>query len=448
MGRMPVRASESEDDDEPELEETPKPRRRRSTRTTSGPKPVQNWSSRSRDDEADEEDDDAPTPKRSVYFRARDSLWFEPVIALCIIILLLAGLFAYTQNWPPVYVVESDSMQHGPDDHVGLINTGDLVLAQSIPSSDITPYVVGEQTGYTTYGEFGDVLLYHPFGDTSYTPIIHRALLFLEYNPATGAYSAPDLQGLACSPTAELAYRFSTVSGLTSCDPQNETGTLNLYDVGWQSVTVAVPLQAASIGAHSGFVTMGDNNYQPGNPGTGNPDQDVGLSSLVEYGWVLGVARGMIPWYGSLKLLLQGTTSEVPSQSWTYMGLSFAGIILIAYAIHLAVRRYEDRREARRRGEAPPPDLPESFWNRLVHLLPSRGDGSEEDAEDGDPPRPKAHSAAAKKTKQVHIDAHKLAHTGSGRPKPNVHRPEKSKPSRPSHVAHRHKPDDDDDGDL
>ncbi len=95
--------------------------------------------------EEEEPEEDSPTPKRSVYFRARDSLWFEPVIAVCILVLLLASLFAYTQNWPPIYVVESDSMQHGPDDHLGLINTGDLILAQNIPTSDIVTYEVGRR---------------------------------------------------------------------------------------------------------------------------------------------------------------------------------------------------------------------------------------------------------------------------------------------------------------
>src|SRR5580700_5156813 len=171
MGRVPVRASESDEDEAPEDDAEPTVRRRGSSRAKEGAEPVRRWSSRTGGGEPDA-DDDEPPPKKSVYFRARDSLWFEPVVALCIIVLLLAGLFAYTQNWPPIYVVESDSMQHGPDDHVGLINTGDLVLAQSIPFNNIVPYVEGEQTGYTTYGEYGDVLLYHPYGVTTTTPII------------------------------------------------------------------------------------------------------------------------------------------------------------------------------------------------------------------------------------------------------------------------------------
>ncbi len=161
---------------------------------------------------------------------------------------------------------------------------------------------------------------------------------------------------------------------------------------------------------------MGDNNYQPGSPVTGNPDQAVGLSELVEPAWILGVARGMIPWYGSLKLLLQGTTSEVPSQSWTFMGLSFASLVLIAWGIHLAIRRYEDRRERRRRGEAPPPDLPEAFWNRLTRPPPRSGAARRTDEEGDGGSEPPARSAPSKKTKHVHIDPHKLSKAGSGRP--------------------------------
>ncbi|MGD0250107.1 MAG: S26 family signal peptidase, partial [Thermoplasmata archaeon] len=191
----PRRSSRSEDDDpdedeDEEEEEEPAPRRRRRPRVSPGSHstPVRRWHG-----SADDEDDEPEPPKASsrfrassrerhpVYWRARDSLYFEPLVALAIIVVILVGLFAYTQNWPPVYVVESDSMQHGPNDNLGLINTGDLVLAQKIDTSAIVPYVAGIPTGYSTYGEYGDVLLYHPNGGGA-TPVIHRAIVFLSWN--------------------------------------------------------------------------------------------------------------------------------------------------------------------------------------------------------------------------------------------------------------------------
>ena len=285
--------------------------------------------------------------KRPVFFRARDAWWFEPLVALMIIVVLLAGLYAYTSNWPPMYVVESASMQHGTNDLVGLINTGDLVLAQQVPTDAIVPYEVGMQTGYTTYGEFGDVLLYHPNGDTRPAPIIHRAILYLTYDP-NGSYNAPELGGLPCGHAADRAYLAATPSG---CGTVGLRGSLELFHVGWQSVTVNITL--GDLGQHSGFLTMGDNNI---NPGTGTGDQDQpGLSTLVAPAWIVGVARGMIPWVGSLKLLLGGDSSEVPSQSWAFLGISIAAVFLLGALIHFGLRAEgieDERRKALEEEEA------------------------------------------------------------------------------------------------
>jgi signal peptidase len=364
---MPRRRSEDleEDDeeDDPDEEESPPPRPRRRARPPHGGR-------LSAEDEAENDEDEVPPgtpmtrgwfgPKRPIYWRARDSLWFEPLVALAIVVLLLVGLFAYTQNWPPIYVVESDSMQHGLTDQVGLINTGDLVLAQKIDPNSIVPYVVGMQTGYSTYGEYGDVILYHPFGETGVTPVIHRAIVFLTRN-AGNTWSVPELSPLPCSISDHPYYFVTLPSGGGTCSWNDITGTLTLYGIGWQSATVQIPL--GSMGSVSGFVTMGDNNYLPGGPGTasqGEIDQTFGISDLVQTGWIVGVARGMIPWFGSLKLLLEGDSSMVPVQSWGYMGITFAAVILAGLGIHLLLRR---------RGEGPSTGSEEggSWIARLVH---------------------------------------------------------------------------------
>jgi signal peptidase len=277
-------------------------------------------------EEEDEEPETSPTrpPRRPVFFRARDSLYFEPLVALMIIVLVLVSLWAYTQNWPPVYVVESNSMQHGANDQVGLINTGDLVLAQKIAPDQIVTYFEGLQSGYTTYGEYGDVILYHPYGVTTPAPLIHRAILYLVWSP-DGSYAAPSLASLPCSAASHPYYRaWFTPNG---CGTTGLTGNLTLYNVGWRSLNVSIDFSV--LGGHSGFLTMGDNNPVP--------DQPV-LSPLVEDSWIVGVARGMIPWFGAAKLLLEGQASEVPPQSWQFMGLSLIGFVLAAMGIHYVLR--------------------------------------------------------------------------------------------------------------
>lgn len=382
------------------------------------------------------EEDDGPgwfhRAKRPVFYRARDAWWFEPLIALMIIVVLLVGLFAYTQNWPPLYVVESSSMQHGTNDNVGLINTGDLVLAQQIPTSSIRPYVVGLASGYTTYGEYGDVLLYHASGDVGPAPIVHRALLYLQHNP-NGSFSAPELAGLPCGHAVDRLYEVVTPSG---CGTTGLRGNLTLFGIGWQSVTVNVTF--ADLGSRSGFLTMGDNNINPGTK-TGEQDQP-GLSALVDPSWVVGVARGMVPWVGSLKLLLGGDANEVPSQSWQFLGLSIVGLFLLGAGVHYALRAEgveDDRRRALEEEEAAArEDAPPSRWRSLRGWMSRAEDDEEaveadEPSEDRLPPRPSKRSDR------------KLSK--GGRPRPAVRRGEdrRGHSGRPR-PSRRHK----DDGDL
>lgn len=345
----PRRPADEDDDADDDEEDVPPPRRR--GRSSARP-PVRRWSDeqeppgepRSRRKRVRGATDDGPV-KDPVYFRARDSVYFEPLVALAVVLVLLVGLFAYTQNFPPMYVVESDSMQHGTNDQVGLINTGDLVLAQKASLDQVTPYVVGAQTGYSTYGEYGDVILYHPNGDPNGAPIIHRALVYILYN-SDGTYSFPQLQGQPCGSATNAVYSVSTA--LDSCQTSgvSPTASLTLYHIGWRSVDVTVSL--SSLGRASGFLTMGDNNFDPFASNQGNPDQPF-LSNLVQPGWIVGVARGMLPWFGAFKLLLEGNSGEVPSQSWVYMGLTLVGLVVAAILLHLLLRAegYQDVRRKR-----------------------------------------------------------------------------------------------------
>jgi len=404
---------EEEDDEEEERPSPPRrthPRPRRSPRRERPP-PVRRWRSPGSDEEEEEESSApgaVPSGRKPIYWRARDSLFFEPLVALAIVVVLLVSLFAYTQNWPPIYVVESNSMQHGSNDQIGLINTGDLVLAQKTSLSGITPYVSGLQTGYSTYGEYGDVLLYWPNGQGS-TPVIHRAILYLQWDPH-GFYNVTDLAGLPCGTQSNAVYAYIPAGGPANCDTTHLTGTLDLYDIGWKSVNISLALSAPALGDHSGFLTMGDNNTAPDQSGAGT----AAISSLVEPGWVIGVARGMIPWFGALKLLLQGQAGEVPSQSWEFMGLTVVGLILVAFGIHYALRtegietplRREEEEEAREEAEAAPPSAPRRWLSKLRRRHPE----DEEDEEEEAPPRPRTRPPPS--------------HTSSrrGRPVPRVRR--------------------------
>jgi len=436
----PEEDEEEEIDDDNEGEEPPPRRRGRPPSRRRHPRqrapPVRRWRASDGDEDEEEEEEaeerlstrrSLPPPKKPpTYWRARDSLFFEPLVALAIIVVLLVALFAYTQNWPPVYVVESDSMQHGYSDQVGLINTGDLVLAQKVPLSEITPYVTGIQTGYSTYGEHGDVILYWPNGQGS-TPIIHRAILYLTWDPSGRSYSAPDLAGLPCGNEPNAVYSYIAEPGAPpDCRYTNLTGTLDLYRIGWQSVNISIPMNPSTLGGQSGFLTMGDNNVAS--------DQVAvpALSTLVQSGWIVGVARGMVPWFGAIKLLLQGQAGDVPPQSWQFMGLTVVGIILVAFGIHYAFRtegietplRREEEEAARAQAEAeaesePPETGPRRWLSRLRRRHPE----DEEETEAEEPTRQRTRT----RPPPSHTPAHR------GRPAPRVRRPPKPAKKRDSH---------------
>ncbi len=385
---------EEDEDEADEEEEKPAPRKRthprprRSTRRERPP-PVRRWRAPGSEEEEDAEPSGAvPPQKKPIYWRARDSLFFEPLVALAIVVVLLVSLFAYTQNWPPIYVVESGSMQHGSNDQLGLINTGDLVLAQKTSLSGVTPYVSGLQTGYTTYGEYGDVLLYWPNGQGS-TPVIHRAILYMQWDPH-GFYNITDLAGLPCGTASNAVYAYLPAHGPANCNTTRLTGGLNLYDIGWKSVNISLALSAPALGDHSGFLTMGDNNTAPDQTGAGVAT----ISSLVEPGWIIGVARGMIPWFGAVKLLLQGQAGEVPAQSWEFLGLTIVGLILVAFGIHYALRREgietplrrEEDEEAREEAEAAPESAPRR-WLSHLRRRPSEDEVDEDEDEEVTPRR-------------------------------------------------------------
>ncbi len=397
---------------------------------------MRSWDPSGADDITNERDDlvlpgdeEEDREKRPIFWRARDSLYFEPLVALALVALLLVSFYAYTSNWPPVYAIESNSMQHGPGDHLGYLNAGDVILAQKIPTSSIQPYVVGATNGYQTYGEPGDVLLYYPDGQTGKTPIIHRAILFLEWNPARLAYNATDLGGLGCSDHSSTTSWY--VTGATpSCTPTNLTSgdTLHIYHVGQDSLTLAITIDSG-LGAHSGFVTLGDNNtniYDQYDAGSGTPK----ISSLVEPSWIIGVARGMIPWFGAIKLVFDGNAANVSGASWEFLGLTIAGLIALAIGIHYVFRRegFESRLRRREEDAARPPPRDEdedeegpTAGHRFMSAL--RPWNAEEEVE----PEPKQRvSKPRKSTYEERRRSHFVSH--HTRPRPHGRRTERKHP--------------------
>jgi signal peptidase len=98
----------------------------------------------------------------------RDFLFFVSVVAIFASLSHIAlGLYA------PMVAVETGSM-------IPHIQIGDIIFVESIDRTEIITYETGKKTGYESFDNYGDVILYRPYGREDVTPIIHRAMYYVE----------------------------------------------------------------------------------------------------------------------------------------------------------------------------------------------------------------------------------------------------------------------------
>jgi len=272
-------------------------------------------------------DEDAPEEKEQQ--GGMLGLMRDVGIAILVVVLVIGLIFAYTRVWPPLVVIESSSMSHHPDESsVGVIDAGDLVLVKKVTErSDIITWAEGEQSGYMKYGDYGDVIVYRKNGYDGATPVIHRAIVWLDFN-ATWKYSydAPAL-------------------GL-----YNVTDEIKLENVGYKELDVTIDVAAildsfARSGEypHSGFITMGDKNVPAYDQKWMSHPQGNGLKPI-KVSWVVGKARGEIPWFGAIKLYVTDKGEFVPDNSKTNLVIAFAVIIGVPISIDAGFFIYEKMR--------------------------------------------------------------------------------------------------------
>ncbi|MEF8852817.1 MAG: S26 family signal peptidase [Haloarculaceae archaeon] len=186
---------------------------------------------------------------------------YDVVNSAVAVLLVGALLFAVSGVWPPMVAVESPSMTPH-------METGDLVFVMEetrFPGEGDREGVVTTRTGRTTdvdyrkFGRQGDVIVYTPDGNGDATPIIHRAMFWVE--DGENWYDKADRQ------------------------------SVGRYDRCGESTEKAMPNCPAP---HAGFVTKGDANSRY--------DQVDGLSGPVKPAWVVGTAEARIPLLGCIRL--------------------------------------------------------------------------------------------------------------------------------------------------
>jgi signal peptidase len=174
-------------------------------------------------------------------------------------------LFAVSGVWPPLVAIESGSMEPH-------IDTGDLVFVMdedrfagdgAYADTGIVPANRGASTGYTTFQQSGDVIVFQPDGEERTTPVIHRAMFWV--NESENWYDKADPDYIDAENCEELR----------NC-----------------------PAESA------GFVTKGDNNagYDQVD---GLPSCGPGACDPVRKSWIVGTAEVRVPLLGNIRLQLQ-----------------------------------------------------------------------------------------------------------------------------------------------
>lgn len=157
------------------------------------------------------------------------------VLAILALIGILSQLFFGL--WTPMVAVESGSMEPH-------MYRGDIIFIEDLDRTQIET-LQDASTDYISFEKKGDVILYQPYGQKGVTPVIHRAMYFVEEG-----------------------------------EPMWEEGP---------------------DAPHEGYITKGDN------PKTNSYyDQEGQISYLtpVKEEWIIGVARYKIPYIGHIRLLL------------------------------------------------------------------------------------------------------------------------------------------------
>ncbi len=240
------------------------------------------------------------------------------LLGIALLALVLGGLYIYTGTWPPAVIVESGSMMHADSEvtygRIGTIDPGDLVLVKHVKGPEDVGTLVEGSRG--SYGKPGDVLIYHPGGDAAATPIIHRALAYIEVRPGPLYWvrwsdEAPCEGG--ASKARDEGHSWCVYAGNGVLVP---------------SASLGVPGPGGSLQPYrpqaTGFVTKGDHNAYIDPVGPISHDAQ-GRPSPVLAGWIEGKARGELPWLGLVKLALAGKPNQPdPPADWTKVGSAYA----------------------------------------------------------------------------------------------------------------------------
>ncbi len=254
----------------------------------------------------------------------------------------LAFIAGYSGHWPPLATVSSGSMQHDHNaSQLRSVDVGDIVIIKTATTSEIVTYLEGFVTGYSKYGDYGDVVIFSR--PELSQPVIHRALCQVEYNSTSASLDIPSLAN------------FSSDLWETDGDIDtwwNISGTLTLRQIGPFNATImlSVPYIISTMGQepHGGLITVGDSNTISTDNGTFLVTDQNAMAIIGEPitdREIIGKASGELPWIGLIRLVLSGQLPEnVPPNTIVGCIVLFPLLIslpsVVVYAGESVVRNY------------------------------------------------------------------------------------------------------------
>lgn len=268
-----------------------------------------------------------------------DDKMFVACIGVMFVIIIggYVSLTAYTGLDTPFSVIMSESMQHDNQrSELGIIDTGDVVIVKNKDKSEIQSYIEATQSGYTTFGDLGSVIIYNR--DSASNPVIHRAIIWLDYDSDTDTWCAPSLEYYDGNWYWEyLGTKHTETTGIR--------GILHFDDITQSHKHPSIDLDRLPIEEKkSGYLTMGDNvNNTSFDQGTSIISHTIGIEDI------RSVPFAEIPWIGTIKLLvkdesaLQNVTNSIPSLFMAFLTCITFFLIIDTFGLTFEKNRSEKR---------------------------------------------------------------------------------------------------------
>jgi signal peptidase len=258
------------------------------------------------------------------------------IILLVALAIIIVSLTAYSGVFPPASVVESYSMEHSNKWQYGIIDEGTIVMVKKIDGvNSVVTYVQGRSHNFSTYGDYGNVILYHNSALGVVT--IHRAMFYLTWKG-----SSPVIGGYHNQSYIHIHKDAIVMDG-----------------IGYAGRNLIVNVSGYK--GNSGFITMGDHNLAclPKISGYYNKtynayyasDQNIWGIKPVNITETVGKAYGYIPWFGLIKLNLLRLEGDWPRQyathvpEYSYMDLSISLTAMLALILFPYKKTYDKIRE-------------------------------------------------------------------------------------------------------